>query len=298
VIAHVQTKTEIKAVLSRFGVSPRRRFGQHFLIDGNLMRRLAASAELTTEDVVLEIGAGTGGLTDLLLTGAGRVLAVEIDAVMQAILRERFAARTNFELMATDVLANRNRLAGEVLAVLGRLSPAERRHFKLVANLPYQVASPALVNLLLGDPPPVRYCFTVQKEVADRFLAQPRTKDYGPLSILFQALCEIQPVAAVPPSAFWPEPQVASTMLCIAPAERPTYTGGEPARFMERVRAGFASRRKTLRFNLRKYLGAGLTARLDDDMDLDRRAEELCVAEWVALDAWVRERARTPVTPR
>ncbi|MFH0981254.1 MAG: 16S rRNA (adenine(1518)-N(6)/adenine(1519)-N(6))-dimethyltransferase RsmA [Planctomycetota bacterium] len=286
---HVQTKTEIKAVLDRFGVSPRKRFGQHFLIDGNLMRRLAASAALTGDDTILEIGPGTGGLTDLLVARAKRVIAVEIDAAMQAILQERFAGRTNFELVAGDVLANRNRIADGVLSALRTLSAADREHLKLVANLPYGVAAPALVNLLLCDTPPVLYGFTVQKEVADRLAASPRTKDYGPLSILFQSRCAIQPLAVVPPTAFWPEPQVTSTMLRITAAEKPLYDGGAPGAFMEQVRAGFAYRRKTLRFNLRRHLGAEVTDALEPHFDFDRRAEELSVAEWVALDTRIRE---------
>ena len=291
---HVQTKTEIKALLDRFGVRPRKRLGQHFLIDGNLMRQLAASAELHGDDTVLEIGPGTGGLTDLLIAGAKRVIAVEMDPAMQAILRERFAGQSGFELIATDALANRNRLADEVLAALRALGPADRRRLKLVANLPYRIASPALVNLLLRDSPPVLYCFTVQKEVADRLAASPRTKDYGPLSILFQALCDIRHVAAVPPSGFWPEPQVASTMLRITPSARPLYEGESPARFMRRVRGGFASRRKTLRSNLRRHVGPEVTAELEQHLDLDRRAEELCVAEWVSLDALVAEWTNPP----
>lgn len=281
---HVQTKTEIKAALTRFHVRPRKRLGQHFLIDGNLMRRLAASAELDAEDTVLEIGAGTGGLTDLLAACAKRVIAIEIDPVYQTILRERFAARANFELIATDALAGRNRLAGELLSALNDLPPEDRGRLKLVANLPYGIASPLLVNLLLCDTPPARYCFTVQKEVADRFAASPRTKDYGPLSVLFQALCEIQALVVLPPAVFWPEPKVASTMLRVIRSVQPAYAGPSPAGFMKLVRGGFTSRRKTLRHNLRKHLGPEVTAELDGHTDLDRRAEELCVAEWVTLD--------------
>lgn len=282
---HVQTKTEIKTALTRAGVRPRKRLGQHFLIDGNLMRRLADAAELDENDIVLEIGPGTGGLTDLLVTKARRVIAVEVDRVMQTILRERFAGNAKFELLAADVLAGRNRLADEMLATLRGLSQTERRHLKLVANLPYQVSLPALVNLLLGDTPPACYCFTVQKEAADRLAASPRTKDYGPLSIVFQALCDIRTIAAVPPSAFWPEPQVTSAMLRMAPSAKPIYTGVSPSNLMALVRAGFASRRKTLRFNLRKHLGSAVTTELGPHIDLDRRAEELSVTEWVSLEA-------------
>ncbi len=290
VIRHVQTKTEIKAILTRYGIRPRKRLGQHFLIDGNLMRRLASSAELNHNDTVLEIGPGTGGLTDLLLAEAKRVIAVEVDSIMQTILRERFSGNDRFELIGADALARRSRLNRELLNTLAALSPTDREHFKLVANLPYQAAAPVLVNLLLCDTPPVRYCFTVQKEMADRFTASPRTRDYGPVAIAFQALCEIRTLAAVPRSAFWPTPQVESTILVIVPSSDPLYAGCSPARFMELARAGFVSRRKTLRFNLHKYLGAELVSELPPQLNLERRAEELSVAEWVHLDSLIAPR--------
>lgn len=287
---HVQTQREIKGVLARFGIRPQKRFGQHFLIDGNLMRRLAASADLGPGDVVLEIGPGTGGLTDLLLPRCRRVLAVEVDRSMQAILRERYAGERGFELIGGDVLEQKNRLSGELVAALAALERDERAHFKLVANLPYGAATPALINLLLGEIPPALYCFTVQREVADRILARPHTKAYGPVSILFQALCDVACVAAVPASAFWPRPQVASTMLKVTPSPRPRY-GGDPARLMSHLRAGFALRRKTLRTALSKAFGPQVSARLEQHVDLNRRAEELSVDEWIALDALIREPA-------
>ena len=146
-----------------------------------------------------------------------------------------------------------------------------------------------MVNLLLGATPPVLYCIAIQQEVADRILARPRTKDYGPLSILFQALCDVESVAALPPPAFWPEPQVASAMLRISPSAQPVYRGGEPARFMERLRAGFAFRRKKLRITLGKALNREVVGRLEQQVDLNRRAEELSVAEWVALEVLMRD---------
>jgi 16S rRNA (adenine1518-N6/adenine1519-N6)-dimethyltransferase len=282
---HVQTQTEIKALLRRYGARPRKRLGQHFLIDGNLMRRLAAAAEIGAEDVILEVGAGTGGLTDLLAAAAGRVIAVEADRALQAILRDRFAGAGHVTLLGEDVLATRNRLSATLTRELGGLDARARGRLKLVANLPYGVASPVLVNLLLSDAPPVLYGFTVQKEVADRFLASPGTKAYGPLTILFQALCDVRPLANVPPSAFWPPPRVHSTMLRIIPAAEPRYAGQDAAGFMGRVRAGFVARRKTLRFNLRKQLGAECADQAGQIVDLDRRAEQLDVDEWVAVDA-------------
>ncbi|MCP4590889.1 MAG: ribosomal RNA small subunit methyltransferase A [bacterium] len=287
---HVQTVTEIKALLATHGVSPRKRLGQNFLIDGNLMRRLADSAELSEADTVLEIGPGTGGLTDLLVKKAKRLLAVEIDRTMQDILLARFAECPRFELLATDVLANRTHLADSVRTLLEAMDKSDRAHLKLVANLPYGVAAPVLANLLMGSVPPVLYCFTVQKEMADRLAATPSTKDYGPLSVLFQSICDLELLAKVPASAFWPQPQVESTMLRMAPSPRPAYAGKQPKHFMQLVRSGFAHRRKTLRFNLRRHLGDGATAALEQQIDLDRRAEELSVTQWVELDILTADR--------
>lgn len=282
VVPHVQTKTEIREVLDRHGIRPRKRHGQHFLIDGNLMRRLAESAELSREDAVLEIGPGTGGLTDLLLESAGRVMAVEIDPAMQAILRERFGQHGRFQLIAGDALAGKHHLApGVVLAMEAAAKDGVR--LKLVANLPYHAATPALANLLVCPTPPDLLVFTVQKEVADRFTARAGSKDYGPLSVLFQVACEVRQIAVVPPTAFWPVPDVESAMLR---CQRRSESAGQRstlAELMVLVHGAFAYRRKTLRQNLRRSLGPEELARAEAEFDLDRRAEELSVAEWVAL---------------
>lgn len=279
---HVQTKTEIRETLDRYGIRPRKRHGQHFLIDGNLMRRLAESAELCRDDVVLEVGAGTGGLTDLLVELAGRVIAVEIDPNMQMILRERFAGRDHFQLVAGDALAGKHNISPEVASAV-RAATQQSNRFKLVANLPYNAATPLLANLLTGEPPPSLLAFTVQKEVADRFTAASGTKDYGPLSVLFQVTCDIRQIAQAPPAAFWPAPRVASAMLRCARQAAPAAAGGSLKDLMELVHAGFAYRRKTLRYNLRKHLAAEALARAETEFNLDQRAEDLSVRDWIAL---------------
>ena len=147
-----QTLREIRALLAAGGLNPQHRFGQNFLIDLNLMRKLVAAAELSPDDVVLEVGPGTGSLTEMLLDAGVRVVAVEIDRGFQAILRERLAANQRFTLVQGDALAGKHRVNPLVLNALRQTRPGAGGSYKLVANLPYQIATPQLVDLLLVEP--------------------------------------------------------------------------------------------------------------------------------------------------
>jgi 16S rRNA (adenine1518-N6/adenine1519-N6)-dimethyltransferase len=281
--AHVQTKTEIRALLEALGVRPRKRFGQNFLIDGNLMRRLAVAAEIGPEDAVLEVGAGTGGLTDLLVEAAGRVVAVEIDRALAGLLRERFAGRDNVTLIEGDVLHSKNRLASPVVEAVNRAAASVSGRTVLAANLPYSVATPLLMNLLHELPVVSRLCFTVQRDVAEKIEAVPRTKAYGPLSIALQAATRIRRVAQVPASAFWPQPNVESSMLRLDVDRRHLAGPAEVARFTALVRDAFSHRRKTLKYNLARCLDEAALAAVGEAFDLSRRPEDLSVDEWLTL---------------
>ncbi len=301
----VQTLSDVRAAIQAAGVAPRKRWGQNFLIDGNLMRLLHRSAELTPDDRVLEVGPGTGGLTDLLLADAGHVIAVEVDPALCRMLTARYAGRPNFTLVQADALAAKHEVASAVLTAVGQHPPGEGGSYKLVANLPYNIATPLLVNLVMccwqgavGNMPGrrvERYCFTVQKEVADRIEARPSTPDYGQLSVVLQATCAIERTAAVPASAFWPRPQVASAMLRM---DRRPDAFDDPtvlASFIAFVRAGFAYRRKTLRYVLTAALGAERSAALADAVDLQRRPDAVAVDEWIGL--FGRTHSPPPVSP-
>jgi len=215
---HLPTQSEIKAMLAEAGVRPDRRWGQHFLIDGNLMRMLVEAADLAPHDTVLEVGAAVGNLTGLLLIGAGHVVAVEVDSRLAAIARDRLADAENLDLLVTDVLADKHRVAPAVLEAVAQRRTELGGPVKLVANLPYQAATPLVAELVRADPPPERLVFTVQKEVADRLVAVPDTSDYGPASVLVQALGEVAVVRRLGPSVFWPRPRVWSAMVCIRPS--------------------------------------------------------------------------------
>ena len=212
-----QTLTEIRSLLAGAGLAPRQRYGQNFLNDLNLMRKLVAAAEIGPEDVILEVGAGTGSLTETLLKRGAHVVAVEIDRGLQALLRDRLGKHPRFTLVQADVLAGKHQINPLVLNILNEQQPGTGGGRKLVANLPYQIATPLLMELLCTSPPFERLACTVQKEVAERLAAQPRTAAYGPVSVISQTLAATELIAILPPSAFWPRPKVESIMLTVRP---------------------------------------------------------------------------------
>lgn len=287
---HVQTKREIEGLLARAGLKPRHRFGQHFLIDGNLMRVLVRSAELSQADTVLEVGAGTGGLTDLLAAGAGRVIAVELDRDLFPLLQERFAEAKHVTLIHGDILESKHRLRTDVAESLQECARSGAP-VKLVANLPYQVATPLVMNLLTDFPAVRRLCFTVQAEVGERFVAEPNRKTYGPLSILSQSLCAIECVARLRPPAFWPQPSVDSVMLRMDLRDALPIPVDALREFSSFIRRMFEHRRKKLGFALRGMLGAAESDQGIKGIDSSRRPETFTVVEWQVLFRHVRATA-------
>ena len=280
-----QTKREVQTLLEDAGVRPLKRFGQHFLIDGNLMRKLLAAAGVQPTDVVLEVGPGTGSLTEELLQQAGHVVAVEIDRTLQTICWDRLGERPNFTLIAGDVLESKGSIAP---AVRRAIQDRQREHggrILLVANLPYQVATSLIVNLLTNDPRVAEMCFTIQAEVADRLKAPPGGKDYGPLTILTQSLADVQRITRVPPEAFWPSPEVDSAIVRVIVRPAAALPEAVQRRLAELVHGCFNHRRKTMRWSLRDLLDDAALSRVETDgrWDLTLRPECITVDQWIAL---------------
>lgn len=282
-----QTKSQIRSMLAASGIRPLKRFGQHFLIDGNLMRKLVSAAGIRDNDVVLEVGPGTGGLTEELLERAGHVVAVEIDRRLHVICRSRFATADRLTLIHDDVLERKSAIADEVLHALASRQESLDGRIMLVANLPYQVATPLLIDLLAGELPVSPLCFTVQAEVADRLAASPGNKTYGPISVLAQALASVERIAHVPPEAFWPVPKVTSVMLRLDVREEGRLPPAAQARLSEVVHGCFRHRRKTMKSNLRTLLDEVSFQRVASDgrWDLSDRPERITVAQWIELAA-------------
>ncbi len=212
----MQTKQQIERLLASAGVSPNKRLGQHFLIDLNLMQLLCDSAHIHANDVVLEVGCGTGSFTEALSKVAGFVVAVEYDPVLVRIARQQLDEAWNVQVIHADVLQSKNRINDEVVGALQQAVADYGGKMLLVANLPYSVGSPLIVDLIAagaGDIVCDAMYVTVQKEVADRLVASPGNKDYGILSILMAATGKAQIIRKLKPSVFWPRPQVDSAMV-------------------------------------------------------------------------------------
>jgi 16S rRNA (adenine1518-N6/adenine1519-N6)-dimethyltransferase len=211
-------------------VTPRRELGQHFLVDENILGVAGRLAELRPDDVVLEVGAGLGVLTAYLADRVRLVHAVELDRSLEPHLRERLERRENVELVFGDALA----------LPLHQLDPPPG---KLVANLPYQIATPLVAESLWGLPTVTTWCVLVQREVADRFFAAAGTKSYGSVSVLIRLTAERTGLHPVSRTCFAPPPNVDSALV----AFRRTRTWGpEVTRVREVVQAAFAHRRKTI----------------------------------------------------
>ena len=246
-----QTASFLRRRFESAGVRPRTRYGQSFLIDLNLAQILVDAAELTPHDVVLEVGTGTGSLTQLMAPRVAAVVTVEIDEQLFQLASEELFHLRNVAMLQLDALENKNRLNPAVLeAVFERLQAAPDSRFKVVANLPYNVATPILSNLLTLDDAPHSMTVTVQKEVGERLTASPGTKDYGALSMWVQSQCAAEILRTIPPAAFWPRPKVESAMVRIVLDMPRREQIPDRAFFHTFVRALFRHRRKFLRSEL------------------------------------------------
>ena len=251
-------------------VRPKRELGQHFLADENILGVIDRLAELAPGDVVLEVGPGLGVLTRHLAEQVAQVHAIEIDTSLENVLRTALRGHANVELHFGDALQ----------LDLGSLHPAPT---KFVANLPYNVATPLVVESLDGAPTVERWCVMVQREVADRFFASPGTKDYGAVSVLVQLVAERAGFHPVSRTVFRPQPNVDSALVAFRRRELPA---GYP-RIKQVAAAAFAHRRKMLPNSLEL---AGLASRAEAAEALRRigrdpatRAEALRPDEFVAL---------------
>jgi 16S rRNA (adenine1518-N6/adenine1519-N6)-dimethyltransferase len=252
-------------------VSPKKALGQHFLVDENILGVIGRMADLRSEDVVLEVGPGMGVLTRYLVDRVRLVHAIELDRALEEPLESVLAGADNVRLAFGDALA---------LDLSALVPPPD----KLVSNLPYSIATPLVLESLERVPSVERWCVMVQREVADRFFAVPRTKAYGAASVLVQLQARKVGFHPVPPTVFRPQPRVASALVAFVRIEGPSL-----ARVRPLVECAFAHRRKTLANSVDL---AGLTTRAHAEAALAAigrssraRAEELEPHEFVALAA-------------
>jgi 16S rRNA (adenine1518-N6/adenine1519-N6)-dimethyltransferase len=269
--------SEMRQILAARGIQLTKSLGQNFLHDGNQLRRAVEAASLSKSDKVLEIGPGLGPLTELLVNGAGEVLAIETDARLLQVLSERFCHWLTCEKPVLHLLH------ADALDYLRR-EPRDWSAWKLVANLPYSVASPLLVELAQGGRGPHRIVVTLQLEVAQRLMAGPRDPDYGVLALLIRL--DYEPLAwfKIPAGCFFPEPDVDSACVSLARRQQPLLSPHQRADFTRIVKRSFSQRRKMMLKLLKGDWPAWKLNAAFDGLQLSQTAR----AETISLEQFVR----------
>lgn len=251
---------------------PRKRFGQHFLVDGALIEGIVLQIDPQPNDHMIEIGPGLGALTQPLLERLGAITVVELDRDLAA----HWRTRANVQVIESDVL--KVDFAGVEPAQNATNSVAKEKPLRVVGNLPYNISTPILFHLLPFAHLIADQHFMLQKEVIDRMVAKPATADYGRLSVMLQWRYAMENFLHVPPEAFDPPPRVQSAVVRMIPRAEPAAL--KPELLEEVVKVAFSQRRKLLRHSLGRWLdGRGFAGAFD----VQRRAEEVPVSDYVAL---------------
>jgi len=267
----------VKRELAEYDLTPRKRWGQHFLVDRNILNKIVQTAKLQKGDVVLEVGPGTGEMTLALARQVKKVIAVEIDRKLVKILKEKTADFSNIMVIEGDVL----KISFE------QLYQQDHQQIKVVANLPYQISTPLLFRFIESRDLFSTLTLMLQREVAERMMASPGGKDYGPLSIFTQSVSDLSIQFYIKPSAFFPRPKVESAVIHMVWKGRPLVKLEEEGWFKKVVKGCFSYRRKRLINALRHAdlsLPEDLEKRIEKiGIDSQRRPETLTIQEFVCL---------------
>ena len=265
------TRTQVKDLLQKYDINPRKSLGQNFVVEPNTIRQIIELASIEADDFVIEVGPGIGSLTSSLLEVAGHVTAIEVDDALVRVLTDLLRPEDNrFRLVNADVM---NLDVNELLA-------ARNESWNLVANLPYNISVPLICDFLERVPVITKMTVMVQKEVAERLVAKTGEKAFGLPSLKIQYFAEVKKIADVPPSVFLPKPKVDSSLVQIERREKYVTSANYDVLF-ELAKRSFSQRRKMLRrslketFDLNDFESAGI--------DPTRRAEDITLEEWGAL---------------
>lgn len=280
-VERIATPLRTKAIMERYGFNFKKGFGQNFLIDTNILENIADAAGITDEDTVLEIGPGFGALTQVVAERAKKVIALEIDTKLIPILEETLGEYNNIEIINLDVLK----------CDIAKLSEEKNggKPFKVVANLPYYITTPIIMEMLAKKDFVKSMTVMVQKEVAERMQALPGKGDYGALSIAVQFYADANIDMIVQPSCFMPRPKVASAVITLNIRENPPVELKDKDLFFKVVKAAFGQRRKTLLNTLCNQGGFGFNkedmSEIIKSVGLDEkiRGEAMSIEEFAKL---------------
>ncbi len=279
----IATPSRTKEILKQYGFSFKKSLGQNFLTEPNILRNIAAAAELEETDRIIEIGPGIGALTEHLARSKGEVLAFEIDQRLIEVLDDTMSIYPNVTVVNEDILkADVKTVANDIFESEGDL--------KVVANLPYYITTPIMMHLLMSGLDIQSMVVMMQKEVADRITAEPGTKAYGSLSIAVQYYMEASLAFIVPKTAFVPQPNVDSAIIKLTKRDRPIVEVTDEAFFFKLTKSAFMQRRKTLWNNLTSFFGKDEATKIwlesalnEVGIDPKRRGETLSIQEFGML---------------
>lgn len=268
--------------ISAYGIKPVKSLGQNFLIDNNTIEKIIDAAEITTDDLVIEIGPGTGSLTNSLAQLAGNLVAIEIDKKLIPLLDEIMTGVENFELVNADIL--KIDIKTDILDKY-----KQYKSYIVVANLPYYITTPIIIKFLESPYPPSALVVMLQKEVAERMAAGPGGKEYGSLSVVSGYYCRVKKIIDVSPNCFYPKPDVISTVIRMDVRENPDVAIDDEAFFFKIIKSSFAQRRKKVSNSISNTLGFEVN-RADIESFLvemglaaDTRAERLSINNFAEL---------------
>lgn len=278
--AYLGNPTKTNEILNKFGLSAQKRYGQNFLIDANILEKIVTSAGITKADTVLEIGPGIGTLTQYLSEAAGKVISVEIDKNMIPVLEYTLADFDNVSIINQDILK---------ADIAGILKENDAKSAKVVANLPYYITTPIIMELLEKDLPIESITVMIQKEVAERMQTGPGSKDYGALSLAVAFYSKAEVKMTVSPNCFIPRPNVESAVIRLDKLKEPAVKVKDKKEMFRIIKGAFEQRRKTLT-NALSHSSAYKTdkknienALLKMDKNPNIRGEELTLEEFAQL---------------
>ena len=271
---------ETRRIIDKYDFSVLKKYGQNFLIDGEVLEAITEASEIEKEDVVLEIGPGIGALTEFLAKAAGKVIAVEIDDKLIPILRDGLSLYENVEIIHSDIME---------VDLPELLKEYEGKRIKVVANLPYYITTPVIMMLLTGDVKFSSIFLMVQKEVAERLVAESGTSQYGAVTLAASYYADCNIVGTVPPSCFFPRPGVDSALIKLDCYEKKPIEVKDEKHMFSLIRASFNQRRKTLANGIKNFSGFDYssdeikTALEKSDLKPDIRGEKLSLTDFAKL---------------